>query len=733
MQRTLVLVSAVFVTCTCLHVCPPVRSQPPVVVIPESSGWVTPWDPPDIFRARSRTHPARLSNVSIRGFTGPGDSTLVAGAVIGGEGRLPLLVRGIGAGLRIFGVAGTWRTPELRLYRDNRQVSRVATVSANAIATSMFVGAFPLTTIPGPYGTDVAALGETTPGELAAHCVTTAADAGVALMEFYDATPAPTPGSPRFINLSARGRVNAGDGLIVLGFVVAGEGEISLLLRAAGGSLGQFNIPDPLGDPAIALYSGSRLIRTNDNWRSTAHAAQAIQAAESSVGAFSLTSDNDAAMVVTLPAGSYTLQVRGNAGATGSTALAEIYELARITQFDAARATNEIGLDLYRRLAAAQPGRNVVLSPYSIESALALAYAGAEGETRREMARVLRLTDDTAALQSAFATLRFVLDDLAEQSKAVASSRTAAGQPTDPIQWHAANRLFGQADYGFRESFLTLMSEGFVAPLWPLDFRADPQGSRVTINNWVAQQTRDKIRDLIPVGGVTPATRLALVNALYLNAPWHTPFPRTATVPAAFRTATDGTRDVPTMRLKASMGYATGNGATTVTLDYLGGGLQFVIVLPDEGVTPETIAERLTAADCARWANLRDQQAWFEVILSLPKFRIEGLTVNLRSALEALGMPTAFDVPRFSANFDRIAPRRLPDDYLYISDVFHRAFIAVDEQGTEAAAATAVMVVTPVSSAPPTVEVRVDRPFLFAIQHRGSGACLFLGRVTDPR
>jgi serpin B len=322
------------------------------------------------------------------------------------------------------------------------------------------------------------------------------------------------------------------------------------------------------------------------------------------------------------------------------------------------------------------------------------------------------------------------LDEVAVQSKQLASARTEAGRPTDAIQWHAANRLFGQQGYAFRDSFLTLMHDDFAAPLELLDFRGNTERARSTINVWVEEQTRDKIRDLIPAGGLTEDTRLVLVNALYLNAPWDNPFEKSSTSPQPFHFAPGASHDVPTMRQIGPMGHTVENGNTIVTLDYLGGGLQFVIILPDEGVTTEAAAARLTSADFARWARLRDSSRK-HLALYLPKFRAEGATLPLSSVLKAMGMKSAFDVPRGSANFDRIAPR-LPDEYLAISDVFHQTFMAVDEQGTEAAAATAV-VIGVTALLPAEVEVRVDRPFLFAIQHRASGACLFLGRIADPR
>jgi len=407
---------------------------------------------------------------------------------------------------------------------------------------------------------------------------------------------------------------------------------------------------------------------------------------------------------------------------------------AHAAGFEAATATNQVGLDLYRRLAAGRPDTNLVVSPYSIESALALAYAGADGATRAEMTKALHFPEDNAPLQSAFASLRTALDQVAQRSTGTAVAQRRRGGRVDTIEWHAANRLYGQSGYAFREVFLSLMRDGWAAPFEPLDFRTDAEAARGTINAWVEEQTRNKIRDLIPRGGLTPETRLVLVNALYLKAPWQSPFKKSLTTPQPFHVAGGAPRDTPTMQQTARLGYAAENGLTVVALCYLEDGLQFLILLPDEGRSVDAVAARLTANDFARWAKLGEYSGRQSVSLNLPKFRVEGATVPLGRALRALGVRSAFDEPPGSANFDRIAPRK-PDDYLAISEVFHQTFIALDEDGTEAAAATATTMFTLAAhvSPPESIEVRVDRPFLFAIQHRPSGACLFLGRMIDPR
>jgi serpin B len=402
--------------------------------------------------------------------------------------------------------------------------------------------------------------------------------------------------------------------------------------------------------------------------------------------------------------------------------------------FDAAQATNQTGLDLYRQLSPAQVGKNLAISPYSIASALALAYAGAEGITRAEMAHSLHFPEKTEELQPAFSKVRTAFDQMAQQSNAAAETRRQRGGAVDPIEWRAANRLFGQQGYAFRDSFLTLMETGFASPFETLDFRKSAESARGTINAWVQNQTRDKIRNLIPAGGLTPDTRLVLVNALYLKAPWQKPFELGATQPQPFHVNGGEAREVATMQTTTSLGYADEDGFTMVSIPYLGEELQFVILLPAPNQTVDSIMMKLTPADIARWARTEGENRSALVSLYLPKFRLAGATVSLGQSLRALGMKSAFDEPKGSADFSRIAARK-PNDYLGLSDVFHQTFIELDENGTEAAAATAMVMMSGRAMAAPSkpIEVRIDRPFIFLIQHRASGTCLFLGRITDPQ
>jgi serpin B len=394
----------------------------------------------------------------------------------------------------------------------------------------------------------------------------------------------------------------------------------------------------------------------------------------------------------------------------------------------AAKATNQFGLDLHRQFA--RPDENLCLSPYSIQNALAMTYAGADGATRSEMAGVLHYPNDGDAIHASFAALNQSLQEMAKKTAEIVQNSKRTGGPSEPITLAIANRLFAQNGYDFRDSFRALVQKYYGAPFEALNFRENPEAARQHINRWVAEQTRDRIRDLIPANGLNEMVRLVLANAIYVKAPWASEFSAAATQPQPFHVRGGGPADVPTMHQNRSLGYAKREGFTAIGLPYVGRELQFLVLLPDDVKGLPSVESKLTADALLQCARLEAR----DLNLFMPKFKFEPPTIPLSAKLKALDLKSAFDQPRGSANFDRIAPRK-PDDYLYISEVFHKTFIAVDEKGTEAAAATAVamMATTARIQRPQPIEVKIDRPFLYAIQHVPSGTCLFLGHVTDPR
>jgi serpin B len=400
------------------------------------------------------------------------------------------------------------------------------------------------------------------------------------------------------------------------------------------------------------------------------------------------------------------------------------------TNFDlAAKATNDLAVDLHRELATGN--ENLCVSPYSIQSALAMTFAGADGETRTEMARVLHFTADASAVAASFASLQHSLEEMSARTAELVKKSKEFGGPSEPITLAIANKLFAQKGYGFRPAFLSLVKENFGAAFEPVDFVKNASAATQHINEWVADQTHNRIRDLIPGGALDETTRLVLANALYLKAPWANEFSSNATQPEPFHVRGGTGINVPTMQKKSGhFGYAKREGYTVVSLPYEGNDLQFLVLLPGEVNGLHALESKLSGDMLAGCAKLQTG----DIDLHLPKFKLEPPTLALAEKFETLGMKTAFDKPRGSANFDKMAPRT-PKDYLYISQIFHKTFIAVDEKGTEAAAATAVamMAGTALRSPPPPIEVKIDRPFVYAIQHVPSGVCLFLGRVTDPR
>jgi serine protease inhibitor len=391
----------------------------------------------------------------------------------------------------------------------------------------------------------------------------------------------------------------------------------------------------------------------------------------------------------------------------------------------AALTTNQLGLDLYHQLAAEEG--NLCLSPYSIETALVMTMAGAAGETRAEMARVLHLAGDGAEIRESFAALQKSLEEMA---RATANSNSSS-QKVEPITLEIANRLFAQRGYNFRNGFLAFVKNHYGAPLDRLDFKGDPPRATGEINDWVAEQTRKRIQNLIPAGALDETTRMVLVNALYLKAPWAERFEKRLTQPEPFHLRGGAPVNVPMMRQTThAFGYAQKDGFVAISLPYVGRDLQFVILLPNEESGLAALEAKLNKELLADCAQLRG--AYLD--LTMPKFRLEPPTVALQSQLKALGMKRAFDDPPGSADFDAMAPRR-PNEYLYLSKVFHKTFIDVDEKGTEAAAATAatMMLATGMRKPEQPIEIRVDRPFVYLIQEVSSGVCLFIGRVTDPR
>lgn len=374
---------------------------------------------------------------------------------------------------------------------------------------------------------------------------------------------------------------------------------------------------------------------------------------------------------------------------------------------DATLALNDFGVRLYRQLAADDPTGNVIMSPASIATALTMAAGGAAGDTQTEMLSTLRV-------QNA-ATIHRSMNALTTQLQSLAKAADNVG-----VELSIANSLWGQTDVAFQPDFLDLLATEYGTGMDLVDFRAEPEGARAAINEWVDQQTGQRISDLLPPGSITTETTVALVNAIYLKAAWALPFIGGLTAPRPFTTAAGDTVDVPTMRRTAQFDYATGDGWQAVELPYANSSLAMLIFLPEPDFL-QLFEEIFLVTDAT--AYLQPQQ----VQLAMPSFDIES-KFSLADQLAHLGMPLAFDTD--DADFSGMTTE-VP---LFLSAVVHQANISVGEEGTEAAAATAVVAVA--GAAPSEVQpisLTIDRPFVFALRDRSTDTIVFLGRVGDPR
>jgi serpin B len=392
-------------------------------------------------------------------------------------------------------------------------------------------------------------------------------------------------------------------------------------------------------------------------------------------------------------------------------------EKPRITSPDVTQADSEsligdnstFAFDLYQRLRAKEG--NLFYSPYSISLALAMTYAGARGETEQQMADTLHFTLPQDRLHPAFNSLDIELASRGEGAK---------GKDEEGFRLNIVNAIWGQKSYKFLSEFLDVLAENYGAGLRILDFASAPEESRVTINNWVSDQTEGRIEDLIPQGLINSLTRLVLTNAIYFNAAWQNPFNEDATYDGTFYLLNGDEITVPMMRQTEWFGYSEGDGYQAVELPYDGGELSMVILLPAGGYF-ESFEDLL---DAQGLDEIVGRLEYREVALTMPRFEFES-GFMLGETLAAMGMPIAFSG---DADFSGMTGKR----DLFIGGVIHKAFVSVDEAGTEAAAATAVIMPTAMPPGEEPVEVTIDRPFVFLIRDIQTGAILFVGRVVNP-
>ena len=368
---------------------------------------------------------------------------------------------------------------------------------------------------------------------------------------------------------------------------------------------------------------------------------------------------------------------------------------------------NTFALNLYGTLSNGEG--NLFFSPFSISQALAMTLAGARGETERQMTNTLHYELPQSRLHPSFNAL---------DRELASRGRGLQVEENQFFELNIANAIWGQQGYEFLPEFLDVLAENYGAGLGPLDFAGAPEESRARINDWVSEETQDKIRDLLQPGAVNRLTRLVLTNAIYFHASWQWPFDKQLTRELPFHLAGGGVVEVPMMTETSRdfYGYVKGNGYQAVDVPYSSGEMSMTILLPDEGTFGE-FEDSLSAQALER---IFEDIEIGHISLTMPLFELES-EFSLDQTLSEMGMPDAFGA---EADFSGMTGTKK----LWISEVVHKAVVSVDEEGTEAAAATAV--VLPVSG--PTL-VTVDRPFIFLIRDRATGAVLFLGRVMNPK
>ena len=360
-------------------------------------------------------------------------------------------------------------------------------------------------------------------------------------------------------------------------------------------------------------------------------------------------------------------------------------------------------LDLYEKLKESEG--NLFFSPYSISTALAMTYAGARGNTEKQMAKVLHFTLDQKQLHPAFAHLEAQLNIVQEKGN---------------IDLSVANALWIQKDYIFLKEFLDLTKKSYGAVLNRVDFKGACEAARRKINAWVEEETKNKIKDLIKPGVLDSLTRLVLTNAIYFKGRWESQFEKSKTKEATFWLSPGNSLKVPMMNQKQKFRYMENDSLQILELPYVGNNLSMIVLLPKKVDGLAQLEAALSVNNLTTWMDLLRER---EILVFLPKYKMSS-QFSLGQTLASMGMSDAFtgkaDFSGMTGNKD-----------LYISALIHKAFVDVNEEGTEAAAATAVAMGFLSMPVPPPI-FRADHPFIFLIRHNPSESILFLGKVVNP-
>lgn len=371
------------------------------------------------------------------------------------------------------------------------------------------------------------------------------------------------------------------------------------------------------------------------------------------------------------------------------------------------RQNTEFALALFRK--SATPTENLVQSPHSLSTALAMTFAGADGQTKTDIATALHFTLPDEELHSAFNWL-----DLEIESRA----KDAKGKDGKPARVHVDNLLFSANDVTLAEPYLDTIALNYGAGVQLVDF-----GDSATvdvINGWVSQRTEQRIPKLLQPNSVDADTRLVLLNTVYINSAWQSPFQKSAMQDGTF-TSPLGARTVPFLFQSEQFDYFRSDSAQIIELNLATEGLAFDVILPDAELAAFE-AEQTEGSLSTLFSSLQPQQ----VALHLPKFKLEPADQgSLKKPLSELGMASVFE----RANFSRMMPE---EENLYVADVIHKTFFEIDEDGLEAAAASAVIVNDESAAAPSEIEMRVDRPFMVVLRDKPTGQVLFLGHIVAP-
>jgi serpin B len=368
----------------------------------------------------------------------------------------------------------------------------------------------------------------------------------------------------------------------------------------------------------------------------------------------------------------------------------------------AVQGNTEFALDLYQKLRLLDG--NLIFSPYSLSTALAMTYAGAHADTQIQMTQALHFLPDQDLLHPAFAHLGARLEEVGKKGH---------------VQLRVANALWPRKGYELLKGFLILAKKFYGVRITPVDF-GDSETARLTINGWVEERTENKIKDLIAAGVLDDSTRLVLVNAIYFKGNWADRFDPALTSQAPFMTPAGSQIQVPMMSLKHTFRYAEVDGLQALELPYAGGELSMFVLLPRDVNGMARLEEALVVKNLEKWESTLQEA---EVQVYLPRFELT-FPFRLDDMLKSMGMKDAFSTKADFSGMDGTQE-------LHLGAVLHKAFVAVNEQGTEAAAATAVAMVTKMLAISPII-FRADHPFVFFIQENGTGSILFIGRVVNP-